>query len=160
MQKCRKKDPKWNQNGSPNRSKIGKRPKKGVRKFMPKKGAKKETQNSRPRVDFGPPGGLGGTGNYRLCFNPSLKRPASGGCGGFFMKNGPLAVEGSIVRTSWHVFGRIEKTTFFRCRSGGRKSRLKSTPGRPRVDFSATAGHRGVHFWPGGPRGRLARAYW
>ena len=76
----------------------------------------------------------------------------------FFMNIGPLAVEGSIVRTSWHVFGRIEKTSFFRCRSGGRKSRPKSTPGRPRVDFIAAIVVQVPQFGQEGPRGRLARA--
>jgi hypothetical protein len=51
----------------------------------------------------------------------------------FFMKNGPLAVEGSIVRTSWDVFGRFEKSSFFRCRSG-----------RPKIDKNRSLGRPGV----------------
>ena len=65
MQKGRKMEPNWVQNGSPNRSKIGKRRKKGD----PKIDAKNDTKNGgviKPTLGTGgtvlePAGGLGGT---------------------------------------------------------------------------------------------------
>ena len=69
-------------------------------------------------------------------------------------QNPPQGRPGSTYPSILSILDRVEKRSFFRWDFGSSKSRPKSAPGRPRVDFSATTDRRGFRFRSWGSPGR------
>ena len=77
----------------------------------------------------------------------------------FLIQNDDMGLPGSTYLLILDVLVRYRKIIIFGRLPDGPKNRKNRALERQRAEQKCPRDRRVVHFWPGGPRGRLARAY-